>query len=177
MQQRKAVLGLTARYLHQRIADGKQLPPTMRRGTPEYVKSSYWQTLNQRCVNGAHRIDSARNEAYLRKGVELLLTKEEFDAWVDESWQDFEHIYSEGKTTSIDRKDPAKGYEPSNMHVIDLKENMRKDRIKPVIGTSIFTGEEIRFTCARDAEGFDYKLISRACKTGINHRGYSWRFE
>ena len=176
MQQRKQVLGRTAQYLHQRIAEGKSLPPTMRRGTPEYVKCSYWQTMNQRCTNVTNRVNSARNDAYLRKGVELLLTKAEFDEWVDQNWADFERIYSEGKTPSIDRKDATKGYEPSNMQVIDLKENMRKDRIKAVIGTSIFTGEEIRFASARDAIGFDYKNISRSCLTGTNHKGYAWRF-
>ena len=176
MQQRKAVLGRTAQYLHRRIEKGKSLPPTMRRGTPEYVKCSYWQTLNQRCVNVENRINSPRNEAYLRKGGELLLTKAEFNEWVDENWKEFERIYSEGKTPSIDRKDVTKGYEPSNMQVIDLKENMRKDRVKKVIGTCIFTGAEIKFDSAREANGFDHKLISRACKTGINHKGYSWKF-
>lgn len=182
MQQRKAVLGKTAQYVHNRIAEGKLPPPTMRRGCPEYVKSSYWTSLNQRCVNGSQtvaRIDSKRNDAYARKSVELLLTKEEFDQWVDKNWQTFASLYAEGKTPSIDRINPDKGYEPSNMQVIDLKTNMRKDRTKPVIGTSIFDGSTKRYECAKDAgvDGFDYKLISRACLKGMNHKGFSWRFE
>lgn len=63
------------------------------------------------------------------------------------------------------------------MQVIDLKENMRKDRIKAVIATNLFTGEITRYESARDAIGFDYKLISRSCLTGKNHRGHSWKFE
>lgn len=177
MNRRKAILTESAERFHRRIAEGKSLPPSMERGLPEYVKSHYWSTLNQRCVNGRYIQDTKRNKAYLRKGVELLLTKEEFGAWVDENWEDFMRIYAEGKTPSIDRRDVTKGYEPSNMQVIDLRENMRKDRIKAVIGTNIFTGEEVRFPSAIDATGFDNALISRACKTGINHRGHSWRFE
>lgn len=182
MNQRKAVLGKTAQYLHNRIAEGKPLPPSMRRGSPEYIKSSYWTTLNQRCMNGSQtvaRIDSKRNDAYARKGVELLLSKEQFDQWVDKNWQAFASLYAEGKTPSIDRIDSTKGYEPENMQVIDLKTNMRKDRIKPVIGTSIFNGSTKRYECARDAgkDGFCYKNISRACLTGTNHKGHSWRFE
>lgn len=181
MQQRKAVLGRTAQYLHNRIAEGKPLPPTMRRGSPEYVKSSYWTTLNQRCVNGSQtvaRIDSKRNDAYARKGVELLLTKEQFNQWVDKNWKAFASLYAEGKTPSIDRIDPAKGYEPENMQVIDLKTNMRKDRTKPVIGTSIFDGSTKHYECAKDADmdGFNHTLISRACLTGMNHKGHSWKF-
>lgn len=182
MNQRKAVLGETARYLHKRIAEGKPLPPSMRRGSPEYIKSSYWTTLNQRCVNGSRtvaRIDSKRNDAYARKGVELLLSKEQFDQWVDKNWQAFASLYAEGKTPSIDRIDSTKGYEPENMQVIDLKLNMRKDRIKPVIGTSIFDGSTKRYECAKDADvdGFNHQLISRACLKKANHKGYSWRFE
>lgn len=182
MQQRKAVLGKSAQYLYNRIAEGKPLPPTMRRGSPEYIKCSYWTTLNQRCVNGLKsiaRIDSKRNDAYLRKSVELLLSKERFDQWVDENWQKFASLYAEGKTPSIDRMDSTKGYEPGNMQVIDLKTNMRKDRTKPVIGTSIFDGSKKRYECAKDAsvDGFDYKLISRACLKGMNHKGFAWAFE
>lgn len=176
MNRRKAILSQSAERFYQRIEKGQALPPSMQRGTPEYVKAHYWSTMNQRCVNGRYIQESKRNDAYLRKGVELLLTKAEFDEWVDQNWVDFERIYAEGKTPSIDRKDATKGYEPSNMQVIDLKENMRKDRVKPVIGTSIFTGEEIRFASAHDATGFDYKLISRSCLKGINHKGYAWRF-
>jgi len=182
MNQRKAVLGKTARYLYKRIAEGKPLPPSMRRGSPEYIKSSYWTTLNKRCVNGSQTIarnDSKRNEAYARICVELLLSKEQFDQWVDKNWQAFASLYAEGKTPSIDRIDSTKEYEPENMQVIDMKLNMRKDRIKPVIGTSIFDGSTKRYECAKDAkvDGFEPSLISRACIKGMNHKGHSWRFE
>lgn len=179
MNQRKAVLGRTAQYLHNRIAEGKPLPPTMRRGSPEYVKCSYWQTLNQRCANGANRVNSRRNEAYAKKGVNLELTKEQFNEWVDKNWETFRALYESGRTPSIDRIDNSRGYAIDNMQVIDLKQNMRKDRIKPVISTCLFTGREERYESAVDAErdGFDKKLISRACAKGMNHKGRRWRFE
>ena len=176
MNQRKAVLGKGSKRLHERQSKGLPLPPTMTRGTPEYVKSAYWTTLNQRCVNGAHFSDTRRNSSYKRKGLRLEMSREEFFAWVDENWSVFARLYAEGKTPSIDRKDNSIGYTYGNMQVIDLKENMRKDRVKPVIATNIFTGAVVRFDSARDAHGFDYKLISRACLTGTNHKGHSWKF-
>lgn len=176
MNRRKAILSKSAEYRHKRIEDGKPLPPSLRRGTPEYVKGRYWSTLNQRCSNGTHIQYSRRNKSYLEKGIELHLTKSEFDAWVDQHWFEFEKIYAEGRTPSIDRRDAAKHYDASNMQVIDLKENMRKDRIKAVIATNLFTSEITRYESARDAIGFDCKLISRACLTGTNHKGHSWKF-
>ena len=178
MNRRKLVVGKTAQYLRDREAKGLPLPPTMRRGSPEYVKSSYWTTLNQRCVNGAHFSDTRRNASYKRKNLRLEISKEEFFAWVDENWSAFASLYADGKTPSIDRKDNSIGYTYGNMQVIDLKENMRKDRIKQVKRVDVFTGFQKIYPSARDAEidGFDRKGISAACIGGWNHKGNSWSF-
>jgi len=177
--QRKKDVGKSMAYLREREKNGIPLPPTMRRGCKEYVKSSYWTTLNQRCVNGKHFRDTQRNSSYKKKSILLEITKEEFDSWVDSVWTEFERIYSSGKTPSIDRIDNAIGYRLSNIRVIDLRLNMSKDRVKPVVATSIFTGEVKRYSSARDAEadGFNYKNISSAIKRNGNHKGFSWRFE
>lgn len=179
MNRRKSVLSQSAERFYQRIERGELLPPSMRRGTREYVKSHYWSTMNQRCVNGKYIQDTERNNAYLRKGVEILLTKEEFCAWVDDNWACFDRIYSEGSTPSIDRKDPSKGYEPSNMQVIDLRENMRKDRVKPVIGTCLKTRTKKRYASGVDTEvdGFCRKGVSRAVATRGCHKGWFWEFD
>jgi len=109
----------------------------------------------------------------------LEITKEEFCEWIEFEWPKFEDLYLSGKTPSIDRKDNSIGYRISNMQVIDLKENMSKDRIKAVIGVSIFTGEVKKYKSAKDAEidGFNHKNISQAIKRKGNHKGFSWRFE
>ena len=179
MQRRKKDVGKTMKYLREREDKGIPLPPTMRRGSKEYVKSSYWTTLNQRCVNGSHFHDTPRNAAYKRKKLLLEITKQEFDDWVDTVWSDFESLYFSGKTPSIDRIDNSIGYRISNMQVIDLNVNMSKDRMKPVIATSIFTGEIKRFQSARSAmaDGFDYRNISSAIKRNGTHKGFRWRFE
>ena len=178
MKQRKRTLGKTAKYLYQLIADGKPLPPSMRRGSIEYVKCSYWQTLNQRCANGLHVVRSPRNAQYIKNNIKLSMNKLEFDSWVDLHWQEFDALYKSGRTPSIDRICSSGDYTSENMQVIDLKENMRKDRIKPVIGTNEITGEVLFFESGKDAIefGFCNKGISRACKLGANHKGYAWRF-
>lgn len=178
MIQRKAVLGKTAEMLHKRVAEGRPLPPTMIRGSKEYIKSSYWQTLNQRCANGRWRVNSKRNESYLRKNVLLLITKEDFDRWVDDNWEKFDALYKAGKTPSIDRISNSGNYEIENMDVVDLKENMAKDRRKKVIGVHVISGEEIEFDSAKTASkhGFDQNLISRSARSEYSHKQYKWRF-
>lgn len=178
MNQRKVDLGKTAKYLHARLNSGGLLPPSMRRGCPEYIKSAYWTTLNQRCINGAHFSDTSRNKSYRDKAVMLEMTKAQFSEWVDCNWAKFAALYAEGKTPSIDRINNALGYFAENMDVIDLKENMRKDRNKPVTRVDIFTGKEVTYESARAAEidGYSYKQISRACIAGTNHKGSAWKF-
>lgn len=179
MNKRKSDVGKTMQYIRDREANGLPIPPTMQRGTKEYVKSSYWSTLNQRCVNGLHFNDTTRNASYKRKAILLEITKEQFCDWVDSEWNIFELLYSSGRTPSIDRKDNAIGYRLDNMQVVDLKENMSKDRTKAVIGISNFTGEIKRYESAISAEidGFNCKSISRAIKLKGNHKGFAWRFE
>ena len=160
-----------------RRRDEGRLSPTEKRGTPEYFKLKYWTTLNQRTINGAHPVTSRRNMAYMEKGVRLEITKEEFDSWVDFHWLAIEQIYAYGGTPSIDRKDPDGHYTPENMQILELKENIGKDHRKPVIAITP-GGGELRFSCAREAEGagFDKRLISRSIKKNIKHMGCRWRF-
>lgn len=178
MKIRKKVVGKTMQYLREREEKGIPLPPSMRRGTKEYIKSSYWATMNQRCINGNHFKDTPKNASYKRSNRMLELTKKDFNDWVDENWLEFELLYAQGKTPSIDRIDNTLGYNINNMRVVDLKENMAKDRVKPIIGSSIITGEEKAYPSAISAtlDGFDNKLISRAIKTGGTHNGFTWRF-
>jgi len=177
--QRKRDVGKSMKYLREREEKGLPLPPTMRRGSKEYVKSSYWTTLNQRCINGMYFNDVPRNASYKRKKLLIEITKQEFIDWVDLVWPEFERLYLSGKTPSIDRIDNSIGYRIDNMQVIDLKLNMSKDRMKPVIATSLFTGEVKRYISEKSAEkdGFCSKNISRSIKQNGTHKGFRWRFE
>lgn len=183
----KESLSATGRYIRSREERGLPLPPTMRRGSAAYIKSSYWQTMKQRTAENSEFVDSPRNRSYKKSGVKLLITKEDFDKWVDENWGKFESLYLAGKTPSIDRIDKSEHYSIENMDVIDLKENMAKDRRKPVIATCISTGRVLRFPSAICAErasisddsipNFSNKNISSAIKRNGCHMGYKWEFE
>ena len=147
------------------------------RGTIEYVKGRYWNTLNQRSVNARPQI-TPRNYSYFRQGVRLEFTKAEFCSWVDKNWPAFKALYENGRTPSIDRIDNSGHYTIDNIQVIDLKENMAKDRRKPLEAVNAKTGEVRLYSSAVAAtiDGFSVKHISRACKKGINHKGWAWRF-
>ena len=60
-----------------------------------------------------------KNKAYV--GVELRVTREDFIAW---------YMPLDFEGASVDRIDKRGHYELSNMQVIPLKENIRKDKIK-----------------------------------------------
>lgn len=152
--------------------------PSWSRGTMAYVQGRYWNTLNQRSVNGRPQ-RTPRNESYFRRGTRLEFTKVEFCAWVSDHWPEFQAIYESGRTPSIDRVDNSKNYSLDNIQVIDLRENMAKDRRKPVKATNKETGEVRQYPSARDAaraDGFDWKLISSACLKGFCHKGWKWEF-
>lgn len=168
----------TARYLVDRERKGLPLPPSMRRGTLEYAKTKGWNSILQRTVNGRPQ-RTAKNESHLRKGLRIEFTKEEFCSWVDANWDKYEAAYRAGRTPSVDRIDNAKGYSLDNIQLIDLRENMSKDRKKPVVGTRLDTGKSFLFPSATDAQdrlGISKALISAAIKRNGTACGWSWRF-
>ena len=183
----REMLSRTGEYIRKREDAGLPLPPSMRRGSKEYIKSAYWQTLKQRTLNSKEFTDSKRNASYKRNCVSLDISKEEFDSWVDDNWSKFEALYAEGKIPSIDRIDNNGNYCRSNMDVIDLKENMAKDRRIPVVAVCVESGVVLRFASAKDAHrnslkddsmpNFCDKGISRAIKRGGTHMGYKWSRE
>lgn len=87
----------------------------------KFIKSA-WTCMNVRCGNGKYRIRSSKNYSY--ESVMVLITRDEFREWC-ESRRDT--ILSLSRP-SIDRIDKKRGYEAGNMQVLELAENIRKDK-------------------------------------------------
>lgn len=153
------------------------LSPTEKRGTPEYFKVKYWTTLNQRTVNGAHPVLSARNKRYMEMGVRLEMTKAEFFTWVDSTWTVIDALYKAGETPSIDRIRNTGHYSLDNIQILDLRTNMGKDRNKPLVAIDS-NGNVKRYPNARTpgSDGFDYRGISKAAITGCCYKDCLWLF-
>jgi len=169
----------TQEWILKRKALALPLSPTMQRGTIQYFKQKYWNTIRQRTKNSGHFQDNPKNSSYAKNGIFLEMTREEFYSWVDANWDKISALYAAGKTPSIDRVDNLKGYSASNIQAIDLFENMAKDRRKALIASN--ENCSIEFESARAAAaaefGFDWKQISTAIKRKTKHKGYYWRFK
>jgi len=81
-----------------------------------------WTALNVRCANGKYHLDSRRNAAY--RNVELRVTRDELSRWCE---QQRDHIRAL-RRPSIDRLDSGTHYTLDNMQIIELAENIRKDK-------------------------------------------------
>lgn len=61
-----------------------------------------------------------------------------------------------------------------------LQERSAKSRSKPVIGTCVKTGKQIKFSSITEAgrQGFNIGNISSCCKGRVKtHKGYTWQFK
>lgn len=92
-------------------------------GTIEYFKCNTWNNIRKRVINGK---PDSRNASYIRRGVELRITKEEFYKWCDSNSALILEIYAQAKTPSIDRIDPTGHYELSNIQILEFGENRNK---------------------------------------------------
>lgn len=93
--------------------------PARKRGTLAYFKCNTWNNIRKRVINGKPDI---RNQSYIRKGIMLKMTKEEFYSWCDSVWE----IASKLRKPSIDRIDNEGHYELNNIQVIEHADNVRK---------------------------------------------------
>ena len=98
------------------------------RGTLSHFKKYRWKDLNKRTLNGlqAKRLQKKNNSSYLKKGILLCITKEEFYNFCDRNQQLILDLYANGETPSIDRIDSTKHYSLDNIQILSLKENIRK---------------------------------------------------
>jgi tRNA(Ile2) C34 agmatinyltransferase TiaS len=85
-----------------------------------------WNNLNQRTINGKTPRLSRNTESYLKKGIELRITRDELNQFVKDNWDTIQTLRSEGKTPSIDRIGPSIHYELGNIQFISLTDNCVK---------------------------------------------------
>lgn len=96
------------------------------RGTLEYFMRYTWKEMNRRTVNGQaantphNRI---KNASYFRKGIMLLISREEFRNFCTDNWDTIKLLYESGKTPSIDRIDSNGHYELGNIRILDKRDN------------------------------------------------------
>ena len=95
--------------------------------TPAGYTTQLWNDLNRRCVNGSCTSSSKSCENYLKKGIELRITRDELLRLVQQNWDTIQTLRLEGKTPSIDRIGPTNiHYEIGNIQFISLTDNCVK---------------------------------------------------
>lgn len=93
--------------------------PAKKRGTLAYFKCNTWNNIKKRVINGNPDI---KNQSYIKKGIMLNMTKEEFYNWCDSIWE----IASKMNKPSIDRINSNGHYELSNIQILEHKDNVKK---------------------------------------------------
>lgn len=136
-----------------------------------HFKRVVWHSMNRRCTIGH----------YSKLGIEVKVTREQFNAWCDTNRRKIEHLYSAGKTPSIDRKNPDGHYELSNMRIMERWKNVRGSRrnpIKSVIAVHLKSGRQMRFASLKAAAisvGGASSNISN-CTSGKIPSAYGWKW-
>lgn len=88
-----------------------------------------WTSINTRTINGSYpRWYDKINARYLKKGVRLEMTREEFNVFCELHKDLIENMYTNGQIPSIDRINPDGHYSINNIQIISFSENCRKSR-------------------------------------------------
>lgn len=91
------------------------------------LRTRMWNNINHRTINGKYPDWNNRGtSAYLRKGIMLKLSREEFNAWFSRQHASILKLWEDGEKPSIDRIDPQGHYQLDNIQIISLRENMQK---------------------------------------------------
>lgn len=87
-----------------------------------------WSAIQKRTVNGATpRPDLRVPGRYIRRGIELRMTFQEFKDWCCAHQAVIDTLRQSGLRPSLDRIDYKGHYELSNLQIIPFRENCRKD--------------------------------------------------
>ena len=99
-------------------------PPSKTRGTVQYFMATRWNAMNARTVNGTSpRWECKGASIYLRKGIRLEMTKEEFYGWCLSNWHYAIKLQKQNLIPSIDRIDSNKHYSLDNIQIISRNDN------------------------------------------------------
>lgn len=115
--------------------------PALTKGTLAYFKSVTWQNLQTRTINGKRPAKNGDAARYVKRGIKLKFSKEEFYNWCETQKTIILELYSQNKTPSLDRIDSNGHYEFNNIRIIDLDIN-RLNGLK--IGRPLSSGEKRR---------------------------------
>jgi hypothetical protein len=160
--------------------------PSHTRGTLQYFKYTTWNSINKRTVNGSSPSNNTSCLRYLKKGIELRMTKQEYYVWCDRNASRILGIYKRGGTPTVDRT--RKHYSIDSIRVSEFSANSiagavkgalttKKTLSKPVIAINCSTGKSRRFSSAADARrfGFDQANILKCLRgKARTHKGYRW---
>ena len=93
-----------------------------------------WYRINDRTINGEHPdFDNPKNLVYLKAGVEVRMSREEYVAWCESQKDVIEGMIARNEKPSIDRINGGH-YELGNMQIVPLKDNCRKAGIDSTKG-------------------------------------------
>lgn len=141
-----------------------------------------WYGMNRRSINSGKKIDD-KQAHYLNLGVELRLTREQWQSFCNQNRQLIESILLDGKIPSIDRVDSSGHYEIGNIRIIDKWTNSlsggmtnQKRNGKPVVMKDrsgvVVKKYPSRSSVAKD--GYKPALVWQSIQRRVRHGGYYW---
>jgi hypothetical protein len=117
-----------------------------------FIKSS-WQNLHMRCANGIYLKWKNHEKSKHYDSIYIKFNREVYKKWCIERKDIIENL----KRPSLDRIDNTKDYEIDNIQIIELAENIRKDKTvftettgrcwgcKEILPISVFRNEKRRY--------------------------------
>lgn len=150
--------------------------------------SERWGSMNERTVNGYYpRWDAPSYENYLRKGIRLEISREDFYTFCWKYRYKIERLFRTGQVPVIDRIDPDDHYRLGNLQIINRSQNSKKAntelrkslRVKPIIRISLETQDMENFPSIYHMKslGFLPSKIHSCCRgRSESYAGYLWHF-
>jgi group I intron endonuclease len=141
---------------------------------------------HQRCFNiGTDPVKWARGATYSaehRQRIALAISGERhylYGKSHPQSVRDKISASGKGKNRSAQTRERISAANAGEKNSMFGKTGEQHQRSKPVIGTSILTGDSLIFgsACLAERHGFHQAAISRCCNgISASHKGYLWRF-
>lgn len=165
--------------------------PSHDRTTVQYFMLTRWNGINTRTINGKRPNYKCKFASiYLKKGIRLEMTREEFYGWCLSNWHIAEDIHKQGLTPSLDRIDEEGPYSLENIQIISRNENSRKkgltgpnfvyanQKATKIKATHIKTGETFFGTRRELAKKLNMAFSSVTnCAGGLLESCKGYRFE